>query len=656
MAKTLVLGNGSVLVGLDNFGQVRDFYYDYVGLENHMTEESVCKIGTYLDGKISWLDDGNWDITIDYRADTLASKIHAVNNSLQVELDFLDVVYNEKPIFLRKITVHNKDVKKREIKLVVNHQFRMYGTPKKDTVYYDPHDRTIVHYKGRRLALVGGSLEGGGMDDYTVGLSNIEGKVGTWKDAEDGVLSKNAIEHGTVDSTAIFTKTADSDRSFSVDVWVCMGKTLADVKELHEYVLNKTPDHLIESTQDYWKAWLFKANRDFCGLDNKIIELYKKSLLIVRTHVDNNGAILASGDSNMLQYGKDNYTYVWHRDGAFVAMALDLAGYHEVAKKFFEFSNDTIAQEGYFFHKYRPDKSLGSSWHGWITPDGKRRLPIQEDETALVISALWNHYGYTKDIEFIENIYNSLIKKAAEFMLGFRSESRLPGPSYDLWERVWGVHTFTAAAVYEALVDASKFADLLGKEKDSVKYKKGAEEIREAIMRILFNNKKQYFYKSIDYDEGNLLHDETIDISSFYGMVRFGVLPLDQEMIAKSYKTLKEHLCCKTDIGGIARYEGDDYYRQEGHYPGNPWIITTLWLAQYYILAANDTKSLKDSEELLRWAADRALPSGVFSEQVNPYTGEALSATPLTWSHAEFITTVIMYLDKFEKLEGQVKQ
>ena len=38
-------------------------------------------------------------------------------------------------------------------------------------------------------------------------------------------------------------------------------------------------------------------------------------------------------------------------------------------------------------HKYRPDKSLGSSWHPWVR-NGKPELPIQEDETALVIYAL----------------------------------------------------------------------------------------------------------------------------------------------------------------------------------------------------------------------------------------------------------------------------
>ena len=45
-------------------------------------------------------------------------------------------------------------------------------------------------------------------------------------------------------------------------------------------------------------------------------------------------------------------------------------------------------------HKYRSDSSLGSSWHGWIV-NGHPELPIQEDETALILG----HYGNTEVIE-----------------------------------------------------------------------------------------------------------------------------------------------------------------------------------------------------------------------------------------------------------------
>jgi GH15 family glucan-1,4-alpha-glucosidase len=40
-------------------------------------------------------------------------------------------------------------------------------------------------------------------------------------------------------------------------------------------------------------------------------------------------------------------------------------------------------------------------------------LPIQEDETALVLSALWNHFVLYRDIDFIKPLYRQLIKHTA---------------------------------------------------------------------------------------------------------------------------------------------------------------------------------------------------------------------------------------------------
>src|SRR3989344_1720172 len=651
MAKSLVLGNGSMLVGFDNHAQIKDLYFDYVGLENHLTEEAECKIGIWVEGMFSWLDDPMWQLTIDYQPESLASKIEAINQNLNLKLTFLDVVYNEKNILVRNITIKNLAKSKRNIRLFLNHQFRMYGTHGKDTVYYDPKDHTVVHYKGRRLALIGGRVDGNYMSDYTVGLSGIEGREGTWKDAEDGILSKNAIEHGTCDSTVAFEKSADAGQTFTVSYWICMGKTLSDVKDLVFYVDKKSPEHITESTIDFWRAWLGKTEKDFGGLEQGVRELFQKSLLIIRTHVDNTGGILASGDSNMLQYGKDNYAYIWHRDGALTAIALDAAGYHEVARKFFEFSNATITEYGYFFHKYRPDKSLGSSWHGWITPDGHHRLAIQEDETALVISALWKHYEGTSDLEFIENIYNNLIKKASEFMVGFRNANGLPSATYDIWERVWGVHTFTAGAVYDALSSAAKFAGLLGKEKDQERYARGAEELKAAIIKHLYNKQGNYFYKYVDFEEGHELHDETVDASSFYAMFKFGVLALDDPMMKSSLETFRAKLICKGGVGGVARFEGDTYCQADKSTPGNPWIVTSLWLAQYYIVSAREKAHLAPAKEILEWVVARAWTSGVLPEQVDPNTGLGLSATPLTWSHAEYVTTVKMYLDKLKEFK-----
>jgi glucoamylase len=44
--------------------------------------------------------------------------------------------------------------------------------------------------------------------------------------------------------------------------------------------------------------------------------------------------------------------------------------------------------------------------------------------------------------------------------------------------------------------------------------------------------------------------------------------------------------------------------------------------------------------------AAHALPSGILAEQVDPYTEQPLSVSPLTWSHAAYVSTLLSYLQR----------
>jgi GH15 family glucan-1,4-alpha-glucosidase len=121
--------------------------------------------------------------------------------------------------------------------------------------------------------------------------------------------------------------------------------------------------------------------------------------------------------------------------------------------------------------------------------------------------------------------------------------------------------------------------------------------------------------------------------------------------VRASFDTIRDHLILGGGtIGGVPRYEGDRYYAVSPTAPENPWFITTLWLAQYYIALATTESDMKPVRELLLWCVRYAESSGAMSEQVNPYTGRSLSATPLTWSHSEYVITVIEYLEKLEDI------
>jgi oligosaccharide amylase len=651
MAKSLVLGNGEMLVGLDQQGQVQDLYFPYVGLENHVSRYFLHRLGVKADDSFSWLSEGGWSVQVSCHENTFAGHTRAVHEGLGVALEFTDVVYNEKNILVRRVMVRNLQDRKRTIKIFFGHEFQISESWRGDTGYYDPRCSAIVHYKGKRAFLINAQHDNKPFDDYSVGIFKIEGREGSFRDAEDGVLSKNPIEHGAVDSVVGVTLELAGSTEGMVHYWLAMGTSIEDVHELNTYVLNKGPEHLIETTSNYWHAWVNKKKFTFYGLDEEVVKLFHKSLFVIRAHADNRGAIIASGDSDILHHGRGTYAYVWPRDGARAAMAMVRAGDTLVAQRFFEFCNQAITKEGYFMHKYRPDGSLGSSWHPWVR-EGKMELPIQEDETALVVGALWKYYEVSRDIEFIERVYNSLIARAANFLMHYvYPDSGLPYPSYDVWEEKYGISTFTCGAKYDSLMAAARFAELLGKDEDAETYRTTAERVKTAILEHLYNKERKMFYKLLTVrSDGTLNYDATLDASSIFGIFSFHVLPVTDPRVQESIATLEEKLEHHFGIGGMPRYEGDQYFAAEGGSVSNPWIIPTLWLAQYYIDIAEKEADMERVHNYFKWVVEHTPVSGMLSEQLHPYTGDQIGATPLVWSHSEFVVSVVKYLEKLEKL------
>ncbi|MBI2008487.1 glycoside hydrolase family 15 protein, partial [Candidatus Amesbacteria bacterium] len=213
------------------------------------------------------------------------------------------------------------------------------------------------------------------------------------------------------------------------------------------------------------------------------------------------------------------------------------------------------------------------------------------------------------------------------------------------WEENNGVFTYTASSVFGALISASKFAALLGKTAAERHYAEAAEEVKSGILKYLYDNQAGYFLKN--------LGDPVLDASAFYGVLKFAVLDPQDSRLRSAVQTTVTKLSAPP-IGGLARYENDWYFRTDSTGPGNPWIITSLWLAQYHIATATSESNLAPVKNWLDWVVKHSLPTGILPEQLHPASGAPLSATPLCWSHAEFVTTVINYLQKLEELSHQV--
>ena len=653
MPRSAVVGNGNMLVTLDNNLSIRDLYFPHVGLEDHTSYQHFHRLGVFENNELSWLNSGEWESEVGYIKNTLITKNKTTNKRLGLSFIFNDFVYPTKNVFIRKIEFFNNRDEDRYIKFYVNQDFDVYGNKLKDTALLDADTNGILHYRQLRYFLVNGQSHFGGLSGYTTGKAEYLNFEGTWRDAEDGKLEGNPIDQGSVDSTIEFELHIKANSSETLYLWYAAGKNYKQVKFLNDYVLKNTPERLMENAIHYWRSWVNKSHQlESTDLSNSVKELFKRSLLTIRTQIDNEGGILAANDSDIMKFNKDTYTYVWPRDGAYVCNALDEAGYGEVSKRFYRFCAKVITEEGYLLHKYNPDGSWGSSWHPWINEHGEKILPIQEDETALVLIAIWRNYEKYHDIEFLQEIYNSFVFKAAAFLIKFiDKKTGLPKPSYDLWEERRSIYAYTVAATYSGLISAIKIAETLGRHAKVPKYKKVADKIKKVFDDYFYDKELNRYIKCVDIEDGKTVNRDTTIDASILALSFLDFIDYNDPKIINTAKALKDALWINTDVGGMARYQNDNYQRPPGTegIPGNPWILTTLWYADYLIAISKNSSELHEAKELIEWAAGHANKAGMLPEQLNPLTGEHLSVAPLTWSHAQFIQTLINYDKKWHK-------
>jgi GH15 family glucan-1,4-alpha-glucosidase len=652
MPKDIPVSNGNLLFNFDSDYQIRDVYFPFIGQENH-SKGDPFRFGVWVDGRCSWMGP-EWEKDLRYHNDSLVTDVFLKNESLGLVLRCHDVVDVDLNVYIKKIEVENLQDNERQVRLFFCHDFHLYGYDIGDTAYFDPRPRSIIHYKANRYFLINCCKSGKhGVNHYACGDKEVPGREGIWKDAEDGELSGNQISWGSADSAiGIWTHVSPGGKATAY-YWIAAGTHYNEVAQLNRDVIEKTPDELIKRTSDYWGAWVTKESRSFGDLPKSIIDIYNRSLLVLRTQIDNRGAIIAANDSDIVHFAGDTYSYMWGRDGAFVAAALAKAGYTHVCMKFFEFCARVLTDEGYLYQHYNPDGSLASNWHPWLV-NGKAVLPIQEDSTALILWALWIHYESSKDIEFIRPFYDTLIKKSADFMVTNRDpKTKLPIASYDLWEERFGVHTYTVAAVIAGLRAAANFARLFLDTPLADKYDNTAEEIKGALTKHLYHRGLKRYARS-GYRKGKGYElDEVIDVS-LSALVILDVLPPKDPRMVETMEAIHQQLWLNTPVEGCARYQNDVYQRPDdspADVPGNPWFISTLWLAEYYIARAQSLQELREAIPYLEWCTKNALPSGVLAEQVHPVNSSPLSVSPLTWSHSSFVWAVLQYADKFNSLK-----
>lgn len=671
MSTALVLGNKELLVNIDSNLQISDFYFPHVGQENHLATKPN-KMFVRIDGELLEINRTNFNIQIDYTENSLTGISKIVHSPTGVVFEFRDFVLEDMRVFLRDFTISNVSDKRHEIYIYFQNNFAIYENDIADTVLWYQNSGSIVHYKKNRYIGIGSANR---IYQFTCAARSDNDGLGAYPNI-DGQLTINPISNGSVNSCLSYKFTLEPNRKENSNLFLIGGFSLDEVESITKFLRSKPIEKLYESTNNYWQEWIDtnyspKQYAKDSNLNEKLNKLFKRSLMIIKSHIDTDGAILSSTDGRYIKSGgKDSYSYFWPRDGAYVAMSLIQTNQKLDAERYFEYISKLLTKEGYFLHKYHPNIDnynwgLASSWHPWVDKKGRSHLPIQEDATALNLIAIWKYYEKFRDYDFLEKYWDKLIFPMANFIGNYRFtidydietiqnfvsgfevdttddfsskyiHSKLPRPSYDIWEERRSISTYTCSIVYSALKSASQIAIQLGKIQYSKAFEKYAEEIKQNIISYLYSTETESFVSGIVETKDGKCTIESIADASTTGIWQFGMLDPNDPLVINTMQFLLNKLSINNQIGGFARRENDNYLKTDESIPGNPWFICTLWMAQYYILTNDHTNAIK----CLTWVVEHADHTGLMSEQANPFTGYSESVKPLVWSHSEFIRTL----------------
>lgn len=623
------IANGRFLINHSLDGNIRDIFYPNIGKENH-SQETKCPTYIKTPNGIQKLEKDGWKTELDYEQTNMVALTNAVSGSTNLKIK--EFIHPKIDVLVREFETNEETKIYWELDLNINSHY--FG----NTVMYHPKEKALLYYKDEVWFLISGFYgEGWGIDWFQLKKNNEEFDFETKE-------TPNAIQ-GNVKAVI-----GNSTKDKKTTMYMLAGEDFTEVLLKNNQVRDLGFDQIYKDTVDHWSKIVGDCSSAVSScvyesdeLSEEIIKQYARSVLILHTNINHNGAIVAGNDSSNLKHNSDTYQYLWPRDGAYVAEALDTAGYLEFSHKYWDFvdKNIELVDDKWFWQKYNVDGSFSSTWHSFSNSEGELQLPIQEDEMGIMLWAFDQHHKYCKEKE-IEDWKTSWQKKVADFLVDYRDSRSLPKPSYDLWEEDYGVFSYTCATVYAGLIAASNIAMVYNDAESSKKYKIAAEEVKEATGKYLFSEELNRFIRDIEYkvldNKIMEIQDTKID-ASLFALWYYGMFDCDDPKIVSTMKQLEEALWIHEGSGGICRYREDEYYTKEGH-PPNPWHICTLWLAYWYIEIDNKEKAL----ELINWCIKHTPKSGVMSEQVDSLNGTPISVGPLTWSHATFIDVINEYL------------
>ena len=624
-----VVGNARMLATLGTNGELYRLFWPHVDHAQHVDQMFGGIYAGDFGQSVFWLNDGqHWQFEQLLQGDVPVCTTKAKGHHLPLQVTVTDYAVPDQDILVRHYVFENRSPDPIAFKFLFYSSMYLDGHSMGNGVLYHPFADALVHFR----------------HDYAFGVASNQPIVGyqcgnALNDAGDGQLSGAPNTLGADGCVVWHIDKLSGSQTKELTLYITAGKGIKTAMANLKTARDSGHRVLLQQTLNYWLQYLGPEAEDITG------NLFRRSLAVCRLLTDGRtGAVIAAPEIDEHYHMCGGYGYCWPRDGVIVAYAMGRAGFNRFSEQYYSWCTVAQAEHGAWMQRYDSKGFLGPSWGNQI------------DETGSVLWGMWQHYRQTGDEEFLQKIWPSLEQGVNYLCDKIDPKTNLPTPSFDLWEERVGEHAYSSAAVAAGFVGAAEIAARLNHNELSAQWKDTADRIKKGIGDNLWSEEQGYFLRTVmkmvghdEYcrcqnagkkagvsDDGGgtrsyyVWADEIVDASVLGLVYPYGILSPHDPRVLKTVQAIENRLTAP-GVGGIKRYENDHYIG------GNPWIITTLWLALYYITAG----SRERAEFYLKWVEDHQTELGYLSEQISKESGRPNWVIPLTWSHAMYILTVM---------------
>lgn len=441
----------------------------------------------------------------------------------------------------------------------------------------------------------------------------------------NGTLSNNnSVTAMNVDVAMNKSVSVPANSTVTQSFYLAIADTSANALAAADVARAQTGDYWLANTTTAYTNWLNAGKRTTSNFtDTGLSTAYDRALIAMK---QSQSPVLGvwPAATNPIAYGYKS----WVRDSAVTAMAMDTAGHHAEADKYFRWLASVQYANG----------SFGTTYDNW-TGQHVSFVEPELDSVGIFLIGSYRHWLQTGDNSFRDAVWPQ-IQNAANFVKNNLASNGLGPQDASIWEETQEYNTFTQSLYITGLWAAEAIAQSKGDTTDADNWSNTVGSIATALQTTslnspagLWNSPDSYYNRAVNSDNTGRT---TVDSSSDMLFVSGAVDPSSSRAASHVSKILST---LTHDTYGISRYQGDNFYYTSPYSPaGNEagaaepsWPQMVMYLALYYTYTGNLSAALPR----LTWYASRTavgyMPPGeavsnvtqkpIISTMVEPVTG-----------------------------------